>query len=281
MDRRRYFSGISRTILETGETSNNNNYRLLRQADKYETKIAEIIYPKIEYENFKINGLKILEPEVMYKKKILEKRSKYIREEEIQCLGNDTIILELLGKCVIDKLKKSCNFCHLGLLTIAIKGLRRKCLGTKTLVHIYDDSWTNMGKTMIASSEIDMNDNIGIIYCMSDLMMSLKDLQQDIKIGIKTKGYEQQVKGSNLVINIGFIGRCTNYADNKVKIKVEDIVNLLTTKGARMVKPQAISAENLVGLEWNLGAFSKKTKTIIPKSSLVYQNTLGENSIRL
>ena len=64
---------------------------------------------------------------------------------------------------------------------------------------------------MIANSEIDMNDNIGIVYCMPHFMMSLKDLQQDIKKGIKTKRYEQQVKGSNLVINIGFIGRCTNY----------------------------------------------------------------------
>ena len=64
-----------------------------------------------------------------------------------------------------------------------------------------------MEKAMIASIEIDMNNNIRIVYCMPNFMMSLKDLQQDIKIGIKTKGYEQ-VKGSNLVINIGFIGRC-------------------------------------------------------------------------
>ena len=64
-----------------------------------------------------------------------------------------------------------------------------------------------MRKAMIASSEIYMNDNIGIVYRIPDFMMSLKDLQQYIKIGIKTKGYEQQVKGSNLVINIGFIGR--------------------------------------------------------------------------
>ena len=93
-----------------------------------------------------------------------------------------------------------------------------------------------MGKAMIASTEIDMNNNIGIVYCMPDFMMSLKDLQQDIKVGIKTKGYEQEVKGSNLVINIGFIGRYTNYSGNKVKIKVEDVVNLLTTKGVGMVK---------------------------------------------
>ena len=144
MNSRKSFSGVSRTTSETGETSSNND-RLLRQVDKYGTEIAEIIDPEIEYENFKINDLKILEPEVIYKKKIFEKRNKFIkciREEEIQCLGSDTIILELLGKSIIDKLRKYYSFFHLGLITIAIKGLRRKGLETKTLVHIYDDSWT-------------------------------------------------------------------------------------------------------------------------------------------
>ena len=106
-----------------------------------------------------------------------------------------------------------------------------------------------MGKAMITSTKMDMNNNIGIVYYMPNFMMSLKDLQQDIKIGIKTKEYEQQVKGSNLVINIGFIGRYTNYTDNKVKIKVEDVVNLLTTKGVGMIKSEALSTENLAGLE--------------------------------
>ena len=47
-----------------------------------------------------------------------------------------------------------------------------------------------------------------------------------------------------------------------------------------MVKPEALSIENLAGLEWDLEDFAKKTKTVIPKSSLVYQNTLGKTSIR-
>ena len=134
-----------------------------------------------------------------------------------------------------------------------------------------------MGKAMIENTEIDMNNNIGIVYYMPHFMMSLKDLQQDIKIGIKSKGYEQQVKGSNLVINIG---RCTNYADNKVKIKVEDVVDLLTTKGVGMVKLEALSIENLSELEWDLEDFPKRTEAVIPKSSLVYQNTLGKTSTR-
>ena len=77
MNRKRSFSGVSRTISELGETSSNNDL-LLRQADKYEIEIVEIIDPEKEYENFKINGLKILEPEVIYKKKVIEKINKFI-----------------------------------------------------------------------------------------------------------------------------------------------------------------------------------------------------------
>ena len=72
MNSRRSFSEISRTISETGKISSNND-RLLRQADKYGTEIAEIIDPNIEYENFKLHDLTILEPEVIYKRKIFEK----------------------------------------------------------------------------------------------------------------------------------------------------------------------------------------------------------------
>ena len=115
MNSRRSFSRVSRTISEIGETSSNND-RFLRQADKYGTEIDEIIDLEIEFENFKTNGLKILGPEVIYKRKMFERRNKFIKcikEEEIQCLGNDTITLELLGKSIVDKLRKDYSFCHL------------------------------------------------------------------------------------------------------------------------------------------------------------------------
>ena len=34
-----------------------------------------------------------------------------------------------------------------------------------------------MGKAMIASIEINRKNNIGIVYCMPDFMMCLKELQ--------------------------------------------------------------------------------------------------------
>ena len=47
-----------------------------------------------------------------------------------------------------------------------------------------------------------------------------------------------------------------------------------------MVKLEALSTENLEGLEWDLEDFAKKIEIVIPKSSLVYQNSLGKTSIR-
>ena len=47
-----------------------------------------------------------------------------------------------------------------------------------------------------------------------------------------------------------------------------------------MIKLQAVSTKNLSGLEWNLEDFSKQIEIIVPKNSLVYQNTLGKTSIR-
>ena len=114
----RPFSGQHRTIIEQGESSQNNlMVRFLRQANKYGTKLTEIIDPELDYEKFTINGLEILEPEKIYEKKILERKNKFIRsirEDEVQCLGNDTIVMELLGKQIIDKLRKvEYRFCHL------------------------------------------------------------------------------------------------------------------------------------------------------------------------
>ena len=81
MNSGRSFLRVFRTIFEVGETSSNND-RLLRQADKYGIEIAEIIDPEIEYENFKTNGLKILEPEVIYKRKMFKRRNKFINISE-------------------------------------------------------------------------------------------------------------------------------------------------------------------------------------------------------
>ena len=50
-----------------------------------------------------------------------------------------------------------------------------------------------------------MGDNKGIFYCSPDFSVSINDLEL-LEITIQTRGYEDLVKKSNLLVNIGFIG---------------------------------------------------------------------------
>ena len=95
---------------------------------------------------------------------------------------------------------------HLGLLIIGVKSLGRKNLGTKVLISILDNCWqTNAKEALITAIELDMGDNKGIFYCSPDFSVSINDLEL-LEITIQTRGYEDLVKKSNLLVNIGFIG---------------------------------------------------------------------------
>lgn len=92
---------------------------------------------------------------------------------------------------------------------MGIKGLSRQGLGSKSLVLIYDGSWTNdMNRAIIVGEEVDMNENISLLYCAPNLLKSTKDIK-NLKIGIQTKRYEDYV-GENLILSISIFGKLTN-----------------------------------------------------------------------
>lgn len=51
------------------------------------------------------------------------------------------------------------NLMHMGLIVIGLKGLTRKSLGTKVLITIYDDRWSDSKKSIIGLTEVDMSNN--------------------------------------------------------------------------------------------------------------------------
>lgn len=115
--------------------------------------------------------------------------------------------------------------------------MTRKNLGCKTLVTLYDTRWNDIGRAMIASIEVDMNNNSGILYCSPDFMMSIKDFIKHIHIGIQTKGYKEANSGDNLLVHVAFLGRCTTNSRIKYKVFVDQVVELLSSKGIKMIKP--------------------------------------------
>ena len=96
-----------------------------------------------------------------------------------------------------------------------------------------------------------------IFYCSSDLEL--------IEIGIQTRGYEDLVKKSNLLINIGFIRKLTDSSTTKYKLNIDRITSGINSKGVRMIKPMAIDPEKLNGLYWNVSKNLRGKSILIPK----------------
>lgn len=53
---------------------------------------------------------------------------------------------------------------HLGLFVIGVKALVRKDTGTKALMVLFDDIWSNIKKAIISSTEVELNRNIRLFY---------------------------------------------------------------------------------------------------------------------
>ncbi|KAK4349297.1 hypothetical protein RND71_032052 [Anisodus tanguticus] len=85
-----------------------------------------------------------------------------------------------------------------------------------------------------------MTDNGGIFYISPDFLMNLKEFGKHIKIGIQTKGYEEMHSGNNLLLCLGFLGKMTTNSNTKFRIKINDVVELMSNKGINLIKPTKI-----------------------------------------
>ena len=138
---------------------------------------------------------------------------------------------------------------HLGLTVIGVKGLVRKNLGTKVLISLLDNKWRASAKNaLIAVIEVDMSENKGIFYCSPNFSVSVKDLEL-LEIRIQTSGYEDLVKRSNLLANIGFIRKLTDSSTTKYKLNMDGIISGISSKGVKMIKLMAIDLEQFNGLD--------------------------------
>ena len=87
-----------------------------------------------------------------------------------------------------------------------------------------------------------------MFYCSPDFSIRIKDLEL-LEIGIQTRGYEDLVKRSNLLVNIGFIGKLTDSSTTKYKLNIDGIISGISSKGVKMIKLMAIDSEQFNGLD--------------------------------
>lgn len=111
---------------------------------------------------------------------------------------------------------------HMGLIVLGIKGVTRKNLGAKVLIVLYDDRWSDLKKSIIGLTEVDMTNNGGIFYISPDFLINIKEFGKNIKIGIQHEEnkyssfkYKECRKGSmNLEETIKHFKECKLRTDN-------------------------------------------------------------------
>ena len=153
-------------------------------------------------------------------------------------------------------------------------------LKTKVLISFLDNGWkTNANNALIAAIEVDMNENKGKFYCSPDFSVSVKDLEL-LEVGIKTRGYEDLDKQSNLLINIGFLGRLTESSTIKYRLNIDGIISSISSKGVKMIKLMIIDSEQFNGLDWNISKNLKRKSISVPQENIMYKTINGDYNLR-
>ncbi|KAK8957539.1 hypothetical protein KSP39_PZI001120 [Platanthera zijinensis] len=256
--------------------------QLLRHKPKKETVLEEVLDVEQDLVLYNNHQISLLNPKVLYHVGRFNFNTQLLRinREEELLVTNFPNNIKLISQNTISQIKQTDKkLVHLGLIVIGLKGLARKKLGTKVLITLLDKRWqSDARKAMIAAMEVDMSGNKGIFYCSPDFMISIKDIDK-IELGIQSKGYEDFTGHSNLLINIGLLGKLTNNSTTKYKLNIAHIIDAISSTGVKMIQPMDIDPTILEGLAWNIS--NNLTSTVsIPDNSLLYKNLDNTYSLR-
>ena len=165
---------------------------------------------------------------------------------------------------------------HLGVILIGIIGLHRKEIGALVNINLLDIRNNSIGRTILASAEVNMNQNYAVIGCIPQFCIDLREFTEKIKITINTKDMEFGSK--NLSVAIGFIGKTTNALSLKCMMEFDDIVKTFSSKAVNMIEAKPLEINFLLRREWELPQINKP-ETKYPTSSSIYENKNGSASI--
>ena len=132
--------------------------------------IVEAINPKDNVKEFIEEKLKKAVKEVTpYKKQLVQnsKITRFLNQYTISSIGNivyfDLVSPETKHKLLKNKIDK---YMHLGIVLIGIIRLQRKEIGALTNINPLDTRNNIVGQALLASAEVNMNQNYAVIGCI-------------------------------------------------------------------------------------------------------------------
>ncbi|KAG6476191.1 hypothetical protein ZIOFF_065427 [Zingiber officinale] len=150
---------------------------------------------------------------------------------------------------------------------------RSKCFGSSSGYSWRDD------RSIIGTMEIDLTGGTQLVYIAPNMLLSIEDFYNHIKLAIQTHGYEEWNSAeSNLLITRGLIGRLTNTSYAGFRYNVQNVADYLASTGIHAVAASPRSITELQGMRWIL---QPPTGSQIRNPQEVRTSTLLDGSVAL
>ncbi|GJV70064.1 Orf y [Tanacetum coccineum] len=201
-------------------------------------------------------------------------------EQRINCGEGDQVDLRLCNNQSYQALQREgMQHIHIGLAMIRIHTLHRTGAGTNALVVLQDTRWTDTTR-IISTMEVDLAQGTQLVYMVPDMMMSINDFHNHLRVSIQTHGYETWQGGeSNLLITLSMIGRLSNTSYVGFNYNIENVVEHLSTTGISAIPGERRTMEELEGQSWHLRPIENE-EARIPTGVAVNQRINRTTSLR-
>ncbi|GKC79554.1 hypothetical protein Tco_1130328 [Tanacetum coccineum] len=201
-------------------------------------------------------------------------------EQRINCGEGDQVDLRLCNDQSLQVLQREgMQHIHIGLAMIRLHTLHSIGAGTNALVVLQDTRWSNTTR-IINTMEVDLAQRTQLVYMVPDMMMSINDFHNHLRVSIQTHGYEAWQGGeSNLLVTLSMVGRLSNTSYVGFNYNIENVVDHLSTRGIAAIPGERRTIEELEGQSWHLRPFENETVKI-PAGVAVHQRMNRTTSLR-
>ncbi|GKF40479.1 hypothetical protein Tco_0120540 [Tanacetum coccineum] len=133
---------------------------------------------------------------------------------------------------------------------LAISGRRRAQLAPAEVLYSYHRQTArhrvNKCSRIISTMEVDLAQGTQLVYMVPDMMMSINDFHDHLRVSIQTHGYETWQGGeSNLLVTLSMVGRLSNTSYVGFNYNIENVVDHLSTRGISAIPGERRTMEEL------------------------------------
>ncbi|GKE45366.1 hypothetical protein Tco_1472650, partial [Tanacetum coccineum] len=268
--------------ISEGEGEFQGGFRRLR-GQRYNNTLESMVNPEQQLAISGRRRAQLAPAEVLYsyhRQTARHRVYEHYSEQRINCGEGDQVDLRLCNNQSYQALQREgMQHIHIGLAMIRIHTLHRIGAGTNALVVLQDTRWSNTTR-IISTMEVDLAQGTQLVYMVPDMMMSINDFHDHLRVSIQTHGYEAWQGGeSNLLVTLSMVGRLSNTSYVGFNYNIENVVDHLSTRGISAIPGERRTMEELEGQSWHLKPIENETVRL-PAGVAVHQRLNRTTSLR-